>query len=83
MVFVIRCFAAFCPARFVKCMRTEHLHFKDEHCACVASVSPQPRIKKKNPYNSKEVLFAQETFGSVKTSNFVSKNSARIGNFMS
>ena len=27
----------------------EHLNFKNRHCACVASASPQPRVKKKNP----------------------------------
>ena len=27
----------------------EHLNFKNRHCACVTSASPQPRVKKKNP----------------------------------
>ena len=48
----------------------EHLNFKDEHCACVASVSPQLRIKKKNPYNSKEGVFARETFRKRKNKQF-------------
>ena len=29
------------------------------------------------------LVFAREAFGSIKTTNFVSKNSARIENFMS
>ena len=42
---VLQCFCC----KIGEMYKDEHRNFKNRHCACVASASLQPRVKKKNP----------------------------------